>query len=81
MVSLCCFFAILLSSCANNTNFGSIPIFLPQELPRNSSPETDDVQLENVESKVCLDEELMALDRTGSWDEKMSSDRCHVNRQ
>ncbi len=68
------FFAFLLSSCANNTNFGISSDSLSLETAVDSAPETDEVQLENVESKVCLDEELVALRRTGSWTEKMSSD-------
>ncbi len=62
----CCtfaFFAFFLSSCANNSNLG---------INSDVSSETDDVQLENVESKTCLDEELGALSRTGSWDKRMS---------
>ena len=67
-------FALVLSSCANNTNFGINPNFSSSATGEKTSSDTDDVSLENVESKVCLDEELGALSRTGSWDEKMSSD-------
>ncbi len=68
-------FASLLSSCANNTNFGINPDTYSTQKAENSSSETDDVQLENVESKSCHDEELVALSRTGAWDEKMSWDK------
>ena len=67
-------FALLLSSCANNTNFDPNSKFSSSTTVENVSSETDEVLLENVESKVCLDEELGALNNTGSWDEKMSSD-------
>lgn len=72
------FFAFLLSSCANNTNFGINSDSFSSETANNSSSETDAVQLENVEEKVCLDEEMQALGRTGSWDEKMSLEMSTV---
>jgi membrane-bound lytic murein transglycosylase D len=64
--------AILLSSCANNQSFSIIPDFSTWQTVENSNPEPDDVELENIESKVCLDEELVALSQTGIWDEKPS---------
>lgn len=67
--------ASLLSSCANNTNYGINSGTYSSQKADNSSSETDDVQLENVESKSCHDEELVALRRTGAWDEKMSWDK------
>ncbi len=67
------FFALFLSSCANNTNFGSDSDLFSLETADTSSSETDAVQLENAEDKVCLDEELQALGQAGSWDEEMSS--------
>lgn len=67
------FLASLLSSCANDTNFSIIPDFSSRESEEYSHSETDDTKLENVESKVCLDEELTALDETGPWDEHVST--------
>lgn len=68
------FFALFLSSCANNTNFATNSDFSSWETADNSSTETDAVQLENVEDQVCLAEELQALGQAGSWDEKMSTE-------
>lgn len=67
-------FALVLSSCANNTDFSINSDLSTSATAENARSETDNVPLENVESKVCLDEELGALSRTGSWDERMSSD-------
>ena len=66
------FFACLLSSCANNTNFGLNPDFSASDTTENSNTETDNVQLEAIDTKVCLNEELAALSQTGTWDEKSS---------
>ncbi len=66
------FWASLLSSCANDSNFGSIPDFSSRDSEEYSHSETDDTRLENVESKVCLDQELNTLDQTGPWDEHVS---------
>jgi len=72
------FFAMLLSSCANNTNFSSFPDFFNADSPEydtldTDTLDTDTVELETVESKVCLDEELNALSQTGGWSEELSS--------
>jgi membrane-bound lytic murein transglycosylase D len=68
------FFTILLTSCANDNNFSIIPDFSLQEASEISTAESDDVKLENIEPKVCLQEELDALSETGTWDEKSLSD-------
>jgi membrane-bound lytic murein transglycosylase D len=52
--------------------------FFSSETAANAPSQTEEVQLENVESEVCLDEELGALNQTGSWDEKMSSDNVAI---
>ena len=59
------FFAIFLSSCAMNNNVGLFPDVSQDNRPEFSAQDKDDVELENVESKVCLDEELNALSQTG----------------
>ncbi len=64
------FFAILLSSCANDNNFGKAPDFSTREGLENATAELAEEELENTESKVCLNEELVALSQTGTWDEK-----------
>ncbi len=66
------FFALFLSGCASNTNFGLNADEATLETADIATSEVDDVELENIESKVCLDEELDALSQTGGWDEKSS---------
>jgi len=67
------FFAIILSSCANDNNFGRIPNSSILEATENSTAESFEEKLENIEPKVCLDEELDALSETGTWDDKSLS--------
>ncbi len=68
------FFATFLSSCATNNNVSGIPDFSNGKRAGNSNNETNDTELDNIESKVCLNEELVALSQTGNWDEKPSPD-------
>lgn len=68
------FFTILLSSCANDGNFGKAPDFSTREPLENADTELSDEELNNTESKAFLDEELVALSQTGTWDEKPLSD-------
>lgn len=68
------FFACILSSCANDTNFSLNPNLSASDTTETSSTETDNVHLEALESKACLNEELVALRQTGTWDEIASSD-------
>jgi len=72
------FLASLLSSCANDSNFSSIPDFSSRESEGYAHSETDDTRLENVESKVCLDQELTTLNQTGPWDEQVSPNSAVV---
>lgn len=58
-------FVLLLSSCANNTNNSFLPDF------SNEDSEKDEVQLENIDSQICLEEELVALSQTGVWEEEL----------
>lgn len=67
--------AIFLSSCANDNNVSIVPDFSIMEPFGNSINETNDEELENIEPKVCLDEELVALSQTGDWDEKSIADK------
>jgi membrane-bound lytic murein transglycosylase D len=67
-------FAILLSSCANDNNYSIIPDFSIREASEISTAELYEEKLENIEPKVCLDEELNALSETGTWDEKSLPD-------
>jgi membrane-bound lytic murein transglycosylase D len=67
------FFAIILSSCANDNNFSRIPNSPILVASENSTAESFEEKLENIEPKVCLDEELDALSETGTWDEKSLS--------
>jgi membrane-bound lytic murein transglycosylase D len=64
------FFAIFLSSCANDSNFSKAPDFPTRHALENADTELSDEELNNTESKVCLDEELVALSQTGTWNEK-----------
>lgn len=66
------FFAFFLSGCATDSNFSLIPDDTGIETAGIATSDVDDVELETIESKVCLDEELDALSQTGSWDEKSS---------
>lgn len=72
------FCAGILSSCANNSNFGSLGDFYSHKSESYSHSETDDTRLENVESQVCLDQELTTLDQTGPWDEQVIGDKAVV---
>jgi membrane-bound lytic murein transglycosylase D len=67
------FFAIILSSCANDNNFSRIPNSPILVASENSTAESFEEKLENIEPKVCLDEELDALSETGTWDDKSLS--------
>ncbi len=71
--------AILLSSCANDNNFSAISGFTIFDTSDDSKAELYDKKLENIEPKVCLDEELKALGDTGNWDEKSSSEEIVVS--
>ncbi len=73
------FLAIFLSSCANDNNFSVIPDFTIWDTSDDTKAELYDKQLENIEPKVCLDEELNALNETGNWDEKSSSEEIVVS--
>jgi len=64
--------ALFLSSCAPNADVGLIPGETGIGTADIASSDVSDVDLENIEAKVCLDEELDALSQTGSWDEKPS---------
>ncbi len=66
--------AILLSSCAGDKNGNRLSDFSFGEQFGNSNTETNDEEIENIEPKICLDEELVALSQTGNWDEKSRAD-------
>ncbi len=63
-------FAITLSSCTNNNNVTRIPDFSIGEPSSNAINATTEDELDDIESKACLNEELVALSQTGNWDEK-----------
>jgi len=69
------FLTIFLASCANDTKFSFIQEFSNQETVESPESEIDDVKLEESEPKVCLEEELTALDRIGSWEERLSPEK------
>lgn len=64
------FSVILLSSCATDRTLSTVADFSAQERQADTHPELSDQELTDSESKAFLDEELTALSRTGSWDEK-----------
>jgi membrane-bound lytic murein transglycosylase D len=66
------FFAMLLSSCANDNNFSIIPGYFTRESMGNAHTVNEE-ETENLESNACLIEELAALSETGTWDENASS--------
>ncbi len=68
------FSAILLSSCATDRTFSIVSDLPVQETLKNTHLELSDQELTDTESKAFLDEELIALSRTGSWDEKPLAD-------
>lgn len=61
--------ALVLSGCAGDTHLALFPDFSGQENAENAKSEAldDDLDLEEIEPKICLDEELLALGRTGIW--------------
>jgi membrane-bound lytic murein transglycosylase D len=67
-------FLILLTSCANDTNYSFNPDFSNEDSQEFTDSDKDDVKLENVESQTCLEEELIALSQTGDWDEELLPD-------
>lgn len=67
--------ALLISSCANNMNFNplsGIPEEDTDEIFSADSAESD-LELEEIDSLICLDEELVALNQTGLWRKETSS--------
>ena len=68
------FFILIVSGCATNGQFGNFPDSAAIETAETPSSDVDDVDLENIESKACLNEELDALGQAGDWDEKPSHD-------
>jgi membrane-bound lytic murein transglycosylase D len=72
-------FAILLSSCANDNNVTRIPDFSTGKPSGNAINATPDNELDDIESKACLNEELVALSQTGNWDEKPLPDYIELS--
>lgn len=69
------FLALLLSSCAKDTNFNMTPNDSAWEAVDDATTETGDEQLEAIDSKDGLDEELAALNQTGTWDNIAAEDK------
>lgn len=61
------FFAMLLSSCASDNNFSKMTDYSFKESMENSEPE-EIGDIENIEGAACLNEELAALNESGTWD-------------
>lgn len=73
-----CFFAMLLSSCANDNNFSKMTGYPFRGSIENSEDPGNDGEIDR-EAGVCLNEELAALSKTGSWDENSLSDNVPLS--
>jgi membrane-bound lytic murein transglycosylase D len=72
------FFAMLLTSCANDNKFSKMTGYSFRELMENSEV-AENEEVENLETSVCLNEELAALNETGTWDGNSLSDNVPVS--
>jgi len=64
---------LVLSGCASISDMAFNHNAAPEKNISVATPiETSDYQLQTVEPKMCLDEELVALSKTGIWNEKPS---------
>lgn len=68
------FITMLLTSCANEGYLSLISGLERHDVVEITSPDMEgpDLELEDIELKMCLDEELVALSKTGIWNEPPS---------
>ncbi len=73
------FFALLLSSCANDNKFSKMPGYFFKESMGNSQAAENEGETENLEAGVCLNEELAALNETGTWEDNSLSNNVPLS--
>lgn len=76
---LCLFPVFILASCSNPSTFNLLPDTIhPLPPVLSSEPDNSESELIDIETKMCLDEELIELSKTGHWDEPPSPTSAQV---
>lgn len=77
--------AVLLSSCTQNHQTASTLHTVQQEVivsnEQDEQDEQPDAELEDIEPLMCLDQELIELDKTGLWDKKSAVNNSQISNQ